>query len=656
MEQFVLKDDFVQNYETVQPDWGFPSGPNSIGEITFFRTYSRKKENGTKERWHETVRRVVEGIYSYQKNHCLNNDLNWSESKAERSAEIMFDKIFNFKFTPPGRGLWMAGTEYVEERGGAALNNCGFVSTDNKERPAESFAWLMDMSMLGVGVGFDTDGVGMPVYQPIYLNGNSPSPVVIPDSREGWVDSVRILLESYFHPGLPIVEFDYSLIRPKGAPIRGFGGVAEGPEPLIKLHDRIRTVLNNKAALDSRAIVDIMNMIGACVVAGNVRRSAEIALGNANDKEFLNLKNYEENPDRAMWAWASNNSVKGEVGKVDYDDIASRIADNGEPGLVYMDVARTQGRIGEFKDDPNAKGFNPCGEQVLDDRELCTLVEVFPSRHDSYEEFQETLKFAYLYAKSVTLVPTHDDSTNRVMKRNRRIGTSLSGQVDFRFERGIERLKNWMLDGYDYLESLDDQYSAWLNINKSIRKTTVKPSGTTSLLAGVSPGAHYPTHDTYIRRVRFSENHELVEKLRNANYPVEQDLYSDGTVVVEMPVKGRGLPTEKDVSIWEKASMATFASYYWADNSVSVTVTFDETEKDEIADVLRFNEGKWKSVSMLPLTKDGAYKQMPYEAITEEEYQRRAEVLTSIDLDEFYSNGEDAEGEIYCTTDKCMIV
>lgn len=649
MEIFNLERSFVDTYKDRQPDWGFKSGPNSIGEITYFRTYSRKKDNGTNERWHETVQRVVNGTFEILRRHHVANELEWSEAWAQAAAQDMYDRIFNFKFTPPGRGLWVHGTDYVLGRNnGAPLNNCGAVST--VDSLPDSLAWAMDMSMLGVGIGFDTKAAGMHIYHPV----GEPELYVIPDTREGWVESVRLLVDSYLSPGKSEQRFDYSEVRPAGAPIKGFGGVASGPAPLIKFHNRIRAVLENRGgeSITSTDVVDLFNMMGACVVAGNVRRTALIALGESDDDEFIDLKDYEKNPERMEWGWSSNNSLMiRDEQEVDYKQIAHRIANNGEPGLIYIDDARRNGRMGEYKLDPGTL-VNPCAEQVLESYELCTLVEVYPTNADDQQDFIETLRAAYLYAKAVSLIETHDERTNEVMRKNRRIGTSISGIVQFAHRNGWNKLVNWMENGYEYLRAFDVELSASLGVPESVRITTVKPSGTVSLLAGATPGVHYPVADYYKRRIRLQEGHPLVKALADAGYHVEPDVYSDSTYVVEIPVKGEGIPSESEVTVREKADIAQLMARHWADNAVSVTVTFDpDTEVDKLAEVIEDGVGKWKSVSFLPISKD-SYEQMPYEEITPEEYAELSAGITRVDFSEFYGDGEMEE---FCSTDFCMV-
>ena len=439
MEKFKLSENFVSKYKRKKAPFGF----NGLGELVYMRTYSRIKDDGKNERWWETVQRVVEGTYSMQKNHIDNYQLGWNAWQAQKSAQEMYDRIFNMKFLPPGRGLWAMGTPITEEKNlYAALNNCAFVSTKTlKEDYAKPFCFLMDASMLGVGVGFDTKGAGEIIIKGV--NRDRPKDIyMIPDTREGWVESLRLLLESYFH-GLPHIEFDYNQIREAGEPIKGFGGVSSGPEPLKDVHEDIRNVLekNSGEPITITTIVDIMNLIGKCVVAGNVRRTAEIVFGDPHNEEYLDLKNYKVNPHRELYGWTSNNSIFAELG-MDYTEVAKRIVDNGEPGLAWLENMRHYSRMKNGGDDKDHRvaGGNPCLEQSLESYELCCLVETFPNNHDSLEDYQRTLKYAYLYAKSVTLGKTHWSDTNRVMLRNRRIGCSVSGVAQFITNRGLEEL------------------------------------------------------------------------------------------------------------------------------------------------------------------------------------------------------------------------
>lgn len=650
---FQLSANFLERYRRKRPPFGF----GLLSEFVFLRTYSRPKADGKHEAWWETCARAVNGCYSMQKAWIEQHGLGWNAMKAQLSAQEMYDRMWNMKFLPPGRGLWSMGSEIITKKGlNAALMNCSFVSTANlKEDPTEPFRFLMDMSALGVGVGFDCLGEGT-----VLIKGYSKAAPIehkVEDSREGWVESLRLLLESFFY-NTALPKFDYSLIRPAGAPIKGFGGTAAGPDPLRRMHEEITKVLvgNTGSPITARTIVDIMNIIGKCIVSGNVRRSAEIALGQPNE-EFLNLKNYKENPERKEWGWSSNNSIVADLG-MDYSNVVPRIVENGEPGLVFLENLRGYSRMNNGKDNKDARvmGVNPCGEQALESYELCNLVEVFLNKHDDMEDYLRTIKFAYLWAKTVTLSKTHWEKTNRIMLRNRRIGCSLGGVQQFVAKNGIEALRTWCESGYKTIERYDAEYSDWLAIPRSIKMTSIKPSGTISLLVGATPGIHWPESQYCIRRVRLAANSPLVAPLKKAGYPVEPDITDKkNTVVVSFPVDfGAGLRSANSVSLWEQLEFIAFMQSHWADNSVSCTVSFDpKTEGQHISHALNYYQYRLKAVSFLPRS-NSAYEQMPVEPISKEVFQKLCSKLETTSLMQLDVGESDPER--FCDGQSCSIV
>lgn len=666
-DRFSLDPEFVAEFEGKEPAWG------PVGLVTYKRTYARPLPDGGTEDYWQTCQRVVEGVYTIQKWHCHRNHLPWSDRKAQRSAQEMFRLMWDFKFLPPGRGLWMMGTPYIEENGGAALNNCAFVSTEHiNEDFSDPFTFLMDMSMLGVGVGGDVRGAGKVTIQKPQWDPTGYAHVV-EDSRAGWIDLIRRVLDSYAGADTYPAHIDYSKVRPAGEPIKSFGGVAAGPEPLMECVTAIGRILDPLVGkkITGEAIVDLFNVIGVCVVSGNVRRSAEIMLGEAGDEAFMDLKQSDHSYDACpnnlprlhpaqprcpqhAHRWASNNSVIAEIGS-DYSGIAERIVDNGEPGVFWLDTAREYGRM---KDPANGRdrlvvGTNPCSEQSLESFELCCLVETFPSRHETFYEYKRTLKFAYLYAKTVTLIPTHDVNTNAVMARNRRIGTSQSGIVESFARHGRREHFQWCDEGYAYLQDLDALYSNWLAIPRSIKITSVKPSGTVSLLPGVTPGIHYEHAEYYFRTIRMAKNHPMLKSLRKAGYRIEDDVADtlNKTAVVYFPVHIEYFDRSKaDVSMWEQLENAAQMQHFWADNQVSITVTFKPEEAADIGRALELYEGRLKSVSFLPLVEHG-YAQAPYQTITADEYAKAAAKLKPIKF------GDDTHDsmDLWCDGDACLI-
>lgn len=1039
---FSLQPSFMEQFKGRQPNWGY----GGLGYFTYKRTYSRALPDGSTEEWWQTCQRVVEGVYNIQKQHCRQLRLPWNEAKSQNSAKDMFQRMWDFKFLPPGRGLWVMGTDLVYEKGSAALQNCSFFSTDDINTDfAAPFCFLMDMSMLGVGVGGDTRGAGKVRLQNPKL---SAEPFVVDDSREGWVDLARAVLNSLVGKGTYPAIVDYRQLRPRGAPLKTFGGVSSGPDPLKSLvqsltqlllpkglkaevHEEpenfVVTHISGKAEQDSYRItsgqiVDIFNYVGKCVVAGGIRRTAEIVFGEPDDQEFIQLKQDQEAlMDRR---WASNNSIFARMG-MNYTALADTIMTNGEPGLFWVENAR---KFGRMADPPNWKdsrimGTNPCvtgdtlvftsegprrvdkalgkqftvvvnnqfyattneglfktgtkpvflvqtkeghalkvtadhkilavpkitrkkryemwveaedlepgdmialnntrdqqewqgpgtenegwllgsllgdgcfdvgsghqssklsywgpdkefmlehalkcieelggdpryhkirkgseqkqfdrvhvlsskllelapefgisqqkeicndnmllassafqrgfvkglfdadgsvqgnhqkgisvrltavklghlilvqkmllhfginstiykerhpegarelpdgrggsalyqcqavnelvvsqdniavfaekvgfvdpakqkkmhtalacykrefnrerfvatvqsinyvgvedvydctvpekhafgangvvvhncGEIALESAEFCNLVECFPATHDSFEDFQRTLKMAYLYAKTITLIPSHDPRANAVMMRNRRIGCSLSGIQQAKQKLGYREFIRWCDEGYGYIQKLDQIYSDWLCIPRSIKTTTVKPSGTVSILTGATPGIHHAHSEYYIRNVRVQNTSPLLDACRNAGYAVESDAYSDDTAVVSFPVHEANFSKGKnDVTIWEQFADAAALQRYWADNQVSVTISTRPDEKHEIATCLEVFEDQLKSVSLLP-TEEHGYVQAPYIEITKEQYEEMMSRILPLDLTD--TNTHEIT-EKFCSNDSCEL-
>jgi len=610
---FELDPDFLAGYRDRPVPWGF----GALSWVTYKRTYSRGGEE-----WWQTCRRVIEGMFTIQRAHFAEQGLPWDSARAQHVAETAYDRMWRFQWTPPGRGLWIMGTRHIYERGGAALNNCGFVSTKDLARDyADPFVWTMTMSMLGVGVGFDTRGKGtVTIQRPV----RSDEIYFVDDTREGWVGALRRVLESYVGKAALPARWDYSRIRPRLTPLRSFGGFASGPEPLQKMIESLEALYGSYVGrkADARLIVDTMNLIGRCVVAGGIRRSAQIAFGDPDDTQFLDLKLDREKV--LDYRWASNNSVFAEVG-MDYSDVARRTIVNGEPGYLWLANARAYGRMGDPPDhaDEPAEGSNPCVEQTLWDRELCCLVETYPANHESLGDFKETLRVAYEYAKTVTLVPTHDARTNAVMQRNRRIGCSMTGITQAICRLGSTRFFRWCEEAYRFVRQLDREYSEYFRVPRSIKTTSVKPSGSVSLLAGATPGVHWEHAPYYIRRMRVAGGHPLIDLCRKAGYPVEPDAYADNTMVISFPVHVPHLDRRKaDVSLREKVDLAARMQRYWSDNQVSCTADFDpDTEAEEVPRILARYERRLKAIVFLPASRHG-YPQAPYEEITREQYER----------------------------------
>ena len=670
---FKLDEDFVSEYAEKEVPWGFQSGPGvTLGEVTFLRTYSGLKEGGKKEKWFEVVRRVVEGTYSIQKDYMLNMNMPWSESKAMRSAAEMYERLHGFKWWPSGRGLEHMGTKSVNEWGYSdTLYSCVVVDT-YRDDIARAFWHLMYKLMRGTGVGYTSDGsiFDLHVQRP---KGSYHYP--IPDTTEGWCDSTYKLIKSYFDATRK-PHFGYDLIRKEGEPI-STGGVAPGPEPLRDLHQKLDKILSDRVGhtLDDELINDIGNLCGQAVAAGGKRRGALLYGGFMSSELFMDLKdwNLDKNAERmgdGGWGDMSNNSIRLDSSKPpDFDWYVDRQLTNGEPGMLVMDLMRNYGRMVDgYKEgcDPNVVLVNPCGEATLEDLEVCNLVTINLLNHDSLEDFLRSIKFGYLYAKTITLMPTSIPETNVVQFRNRRIGCSVSGVAAFVAQRGYMELIRWLDRGYNEINKWDYVYSRWFGIRESIKKTVVKPEGSASILSGSTPGVHFPVFNTFIRHIRFQRTDPLVKVLQDAGYKVEPDKkLPKSTVVIGFPVKlEANVRHEQEVPVREKVDLAVLAQRYWADQSVSSTISFHPHEKEELATAFKDYWGQFKSMSTISMFDQSqmdedtkTYAQLPFQAITEGEYNELVSNLKEVDLDAVYNKkgNEEAIGDNYCSSDKCEV-
>jgi len=319
-------------------------GKQPLLKVTLSRARKQKVVYCTPDhRW------FVEGLHTENLREVLAKDLKPGNRLPQVYAEPISvaeldEAVFNAKVSH-WHVLSVEHTDRVEEvfcpvvpgygnfvlEGNILTGNCAFVSTEGMHREvAEPFRFLMDMSMLGVGVAFDTKGADkLSIVAPRY----GATPFVVPDTKEGWCDAVGIVIGAYAGRCVMPPSFDFSEIRPAGAPIKTFGGIAPGPEPLKRCLEEMESVLRKAVGrkLSSTDIVDLMNIIGKCVVSGGVRRTAELVLGCPRDKEYLRLKDPEIHGDELMaWRWASNNSVLAEVG-MDYREVAPRPRGTGSP-------------------------------------------------------------------------------------------------------------------------------------------------------------------------------------------------------------------------------------------------------------------------------------------------------------------------------------
>lgn len=627
---------------------------SSVGLLTYKRTYARRLDannpDSPTENFPDTVDRVINSARDQL-------GVGFTTEEENRLKEY----LLGLKGSVAGRFWWQMGTTTVDHLGLSSLQNCAFVVVDKPVRP---FTWAMDMLMLGSGVGYNIQKKNVDKLPPV--NGNFIPPVrkdthdadfIVPDSREGWVKLLgKTLKAAFMAESTPTFTYSTALIRGKGAMIKGFGGVASGPEDLVQGIERISKVLHRRRGKKIRPIdaLDIMNIIGSVVVAGNVRRSAQIAIGDSDDVEYLLAKRWDMG-NIPPWRGMSNNSVVcGDTNDL-HDFFWDGYEGKGEPyGLINLNLSRKVGRLGDTRyPDAMVQGYNPCAEQSLENFETCCLAEVFLSNITSKEELLDVCKLLYRINKHSLTLPCHLPETEAIVHKNMRMGIGLTGIL-----QATEEQKSWAADVYEALREYDVQYSLERGFNPSIKLTTVKPSGTLSLLPGVTPGIHPGYAQYMIRRIRIASNHPLVNVCKEHGYDVEYMQQFDGsldygTVVVSFPFSyPEGTVLAKDMTAIEQLEAIKWAQTNWSDNSVSCTVYYKKEELSDIREYLRKNYKKnIKSVSFL-LHSEHGFAQAPYEEITKEAfdaYVARTRIITEVD--EANIGLDDAD----CATGACPI-
>jgi len=594
-----------------------------VGYATYKRTYSRPLKNRTEE-WEETVDRVIEAC-----NKQLKCDFN------EHDQKDIKDMMMNLKGTVAGRFLWQLGTKTVDRLGLPSLQNCAFTVVDSPIRP---FTWAFEMLMLGSGVGYNIQREH--VYQlpkvkkkvKVQNVKDKGADFIVPDSREGWTDLLKRVLEASFVTGEGFT-YDTSLVRPAGEPIKGFGGTASGPNDLIWGMQEVNRILNERSGQRLRPIdcLDVMNIIGKIVVAGNVRRSAQIAIGDHDDIEYLRAKRWDLGG-IPNWRAMSNNSVACDDISLLPEEFWEGYRGNGEPyGLINLTSSRRMGRTGEtMYPDPNVMGYNPCAEQSLEPFETCCLAEVYLPNIESLQELKDVTKLLYRINKHSLAIKCAVKETEDIVHKNMRMGIGVTGYL-----QATEEQKSWLSECYSYLRAYDQEYSRICGYPTSIKLTTVKPSGTLSLLAGVTPGAHPGYSEYYIRRIRMAADSELVNVCRDNGFDVEYVKNFDGTedhstVVVSFPCKFPENTTfAEDMTAVDQLEVIKRLQAEWSDNSVSVTIYYRKEELDDIKAWLKDNYVNVKSVSFL-LHSDHGFVQAPMEEISRETYERLKDGTTPI--------------------------
>lgn len=618
---------------------------SSIGYLVYKRTYARPLLDNRTEEWNDTIHRIIKA-----------SDEQLGVGFSEDEENRLYNYMYNLQGTVAGRFLWQLGTSTVDKLGLLSLQNCAAVCID---KPVEPFTWCFDALMLGTGVGINIQREYVYKLPPIREDYVGPTRIedagadfIVPDSREGWVELLRRTLEDAYSNKEPS-GFTYStqLVRGKGLPIKGFGGISSGPEDLVKGIENITTLIKARAGKQLRPIdcLDIVNIIGQVVVSGNVRRSAIIAIGDHDDLQYLKAKRWKDG-NIPNWRAMSNNSVVCNDISLLPEEFWQNYEGGSEPyGLINLKLSRACGRLGETQyKDKKVVAYNPCAEQSLENYETCCLAEVFLPNITTKDELYDLLQLLYRINKHSLRLPCHLKQTEEIVHKNMRMGIGITGYM-----QSTEEQKEWLSDAYEMLREYDVGYSKKHGWPVSIKLTTNKPSGTLSLLPGVTPGVHPGFSRYMIRRIRLSSNSPVVDVVRAHGYNVEWQKMFDGsedhtTVVAEFPMAfPDNAVLAADVTAIDQLEAIRRLQTEWSDNSVSCTVYYKPEELPIIKEYLSKNYNKnFKTLSFL-LHSEHGFLQAPLEEITKEQYDElvaKTTLITSMDaVLDFDDSSEDCE-------------
>jgi len=610
-----------------------------LSEITVYMKYARFiPEKNRRETWEELVTRNKE---MHQRKYPQLKD------EIENVYKFVYDK----KVLPSMRSLQFGGKPI--EISPNRIYNCAYLPIDDWR----AFGEVMFLLLGGTGVGYSVQKHHVEELPPIHRPKNKERRFLISDSIEGWADSVKALMKSYFTGGSSI-RFDYSDIRHKGARLITSGGKAPGPEPLRICIEKIRAILDLKQdgeQLSSIEVHDIVCHIADAVLAGGIRRAALISLFSADDDDMISCKFgnwWELNPQRGR---ANNSAVllRSKVSEEFFKSLWKKIelSNAGEPGIY----------LSNDKD----WGTNPCCEIALRPFQFCNLCEVNVSDVESQEDLDARVRAATFIG---TLQATYTDFHylrpvwQRTTEKDALLGIGMTGigsgavmKLDVKTAAKVAREEN-------------ERVSAMLGINKSARITTIKPAGTSSLTLGCSSGIHAWHNDFYLRRIRVGKNEPIYTYLSIFHPELIEDEYfrPHDTAVIGIPQKapaGSILRTESPLQLLERVK---WFNQNWIKpghkngmntHNISATVSIRENEWPAVGQWLWDNREFYNGVSVLPFS-DHTYIQSPFEDITEEKYNQLMETLKDVDLSaivEMEDNTEHSQ-EAACAGGKCDIV
>ena len=569
--------------------------------------------------------------------------------------EVYDNFVVPKKVLPSMRSLQFGGKpiEHAPNR----IFNCAYLPVEH----TDAFPETMFLLLGGTGAGYSVQRHHVEKLPPVVGPLKRRKRFLVGDSIEGWADAVKVLVEAYFY-GKPNPVFDFSDIRPKGAALITSGGKAPGPQPLkdcihnlTKLLDGALVERDRGCKLKPIEVHDMMCYIADAVLAGGIRRAALISLFSMDDEEMVSCKNgpwWETNPQRGR----ANNSaviIRHKVTREDFDNLWDKIvaSGSGEPG-VY------------FSNDKDW-GTNPCCEIGLRPYQFCNLTELNAGDVTSQQDLNERARAAaFLGTLQAGYTDFHylRDEWKEATEKDALIGVGMTG-----IGSGAV-LQYDLSEAAQVVKEENARVAKALGINAAARTTTIKPSGTSSLVLGSASGIHAWHNDYYIRRIRVGKNESIYGYLSQHHPELVEDEFfrPNEQAVIEIPQKapeGSILRHESPLDLLERVSRF---NREWVreghtdgqnTHNVSCTISVKDEEWEMVGDWMWKNRNHFNGISVLPYD-GGTYTQAPFEDITEEQYRVLEGSLSSIDLTNVIEEEDntDLSGEVACGAGGCEIV
>ena len=630
--------------------------PSPVQQFQFFDKYSRfNYEKGRRETWIETVDRSMDFLKKVSK-----NLLPQIEYERIRNA------ILKMEASPSMRLLAMAGP--AAERDNASIYNCSYLPLDSIDSLVEE----LFIAMAGTGVGYSVERKHVDKFPVVKNFEGDKTPIlhVIADSTEGWAAAFRFGLEHWFNG--QSVRFDYSQVRDAGTPLKIKGGRASGPIPLRNLLNFTRKVIMNRQGEKLRPIDvhDIACKVGEAIVSGGVRRTALIALFDADDVEMLNCKNGDNivgNEQR----WMANNSAVWNK-EVTQEQVLTQMYEmmkgmRGEPGIFSRYNANSLMPERRARFGYQEYGTNPCGEINLRPYEFCNLSIAIARADDTVDSLKEKVEVATIIG-TIQSMATHFPYLRPIWKKNcdeeRLLGVDITGQLDCPLlQPSNPEAAHIFAELRDHAVAVNKKYASLLGIPQSAAVTCVKPSGNSSQLFNCASGLHPRWAPFYVRNIRVQAQSPLRKLLEEQKVPMDpennQTRENATAYVIHFPVASPlGAITRKDMNAIAQCEHWLRNKLYWTEHNPSVTIMY---HKDEIIDLIKWvwdHKEFIGGMSFLPRD-DADYPQMPYTEISESEYQQLAAVFPQVDFSRLWVYEKEdfttAAQELACVSGACDV-